>query len=131
MRFLPHSLVATFVVMVLPSLMVTAIAPAAARSCASLGRSRNGQLGEPGGSGRGSLEATPGSQDMVFGDLMVWGWMRRVRAERRLAEAHALLGSEGLASAARMLSSERRCEMLQQLAADAGATPIRTATRGA
>ena len=31
--------------------------------------------------------------DLLFADLMVWGWLRRVRAERRLAEAAALLGA--------------------------------------
>ena len=117
-RFLPHSLVATFVVMILPSLMVTAIAPAGPPVVVLL------SVGLAMGTsvtlavlGAALWKRHPGSQDMVFGDLMVWGWLRRVRAERRLAEAHALLGSEGLASGARMLSSERRCEMLQQLAA--------------
>ena len=117
-RFLPHSLIATFVVMILPSLMVTAIAPAGPPVVVLL------SVGLAMGTsvtlavlGAALWKRHPGSQDMVFGDLMVWGWLRRVRAERRLAEAHALLGSEGLAGGARMLSSEERCEMLQQLAA--------------
>ena len=36
----------------------------------------------------------PNSRDLVFGDLMLWGWLRRVRTERRLNKTHALLGSE-------------------------------------
>jgi putative nucleotidyltransferase with HDIG domain len=36
---------------------------------------------------------TPGSRDMVFADLMLWGWLRRSRTERRLVRAEALLGS--------------------------------------
>jgi putative nucleotidyltransferase with HDIG domain len=117
-RFLPHSLVATFVVMILPSLMVTAIAPAGPPVVVllsvvlAMGTSVTLAV-----LGSALWKRHPGSQDMVFGDLMVWGWLRRMRAERRLAEAHALLGSEGLASEARTLSSEQRCEILQQLAA--------------
>ena len=40
----------------------------------------------------------PGSRDLVFADLMLWGWLRRLRAERRLARAETLLGlgAEGL-----------------------------------
>jgi putative nucleotidyltransferase with HDIG domain len=117
-RFLPYSLVATFVVMILPSLIVTVIAPAGPPVVVLL------SVGLAMGAsvtlavlGAALWKRHPGSQDMVFGDLMVWGWLRRVRSERRLAEAHALLGSEGVASGPGMLSSERRCEILQQLAA--------------
>jgi putative nucleotidyltransferase with HDIG domain len=34
----------------------------------------------------------PDSRDIVFADLMLWGWLRRVRTERRLASARGLLG---------------------------------------
>jgi putative nucleotidyltransferase with HDIG domain len=34
----------------------------------------------------------PASRDIVFADLMLWGWVRRVRTERRLASARWLLG---------------------------------------
>ena len=34
----------------------------------------------------------PASRDIVFADLMLWGWLRRVRTERRLASARWLLG---------------------------------------
>ena len=36
----------------------------------------------------------PGSQDRVFADLMLWGWLRRSVAERRLAQAEKLLGAD-------------------------------------
>jgi hypothetical protein len=52
----------------------------------------------------------PGSQDVVFADLMVWGWLRRVRAERRMTEAAELLGHG-------RLSAEAHAEVLEQLAA--------------
>jgi putative nucleotidyltransferase with HDIG domain len=34
----------------------------------------------------------PESRDIVFADLMLWGWLRRLRTERRLASARWLLG---------------------------------------
>src|SRR5918992_913079 len=34
----------------------------------------------------------PASRDIVFADLMLWGWLRRVRTERRLESASWLLG---------------------------------------
>src|ERR687896_527629 len=34
----------------------------------------------------------PASRDIVFADLMLWGWLRRVRTERRLATARGLIG---------------------------------------
>jgi putative nucleotidyltransferase with HDIG domain len=59
----------------------------------------------------------PNSRDIVFADLMLWGWLRRVRAERRLAEAQGLLGSGTHAVDGEGLSRERRCKVLQRLAA--------------
>jgi putative nucleotidyltransferase with HDIG domain len=53
----------------------------------------------------------PGSRDIVFGDLMVWGWLRRMRAERRLLEAEQLLGADD------ELPLARRAELLKTLAA--------------
>jgi putative nucleotidyltransferase with HDIG domain len=38
----------------------------------------------------------PEARNLVFGDLMVWGWLRRMMAERRLSEATKLLGAKGL-----------------------------------
>jgi putative nucleotidyltransferase with HDIG domain len=35
----------------------------------------------------------PGSRDLVFADLMLWGWLRRCWTERRLAQAQALYDS--------------------------------------
>lgn len=35
----------------------------------------------------------PGSRDLVFGELMLWGWLRRCWTERRLAQAQALYDS--------------------------------------
>jgi putative nucleotidyltransferase with HDIG domain len=43
----------------------------------------------------------PGSRDIVFADLMLWGWLRRVRTERRLASARGLLGRSAYLDPAR------------------------------
>jgi putative nucleotidyltransferase with HDIG domain len=37
----------------------------------------------------------PSAHEVVFSDLMAWAWVRRLRAERRVASAQWLLGSEG------------------------------------
>jgi HD-GYP domain-containing protein (c-di-GMP phosphodiesterase class II) len=49
--------------------------------------------------------------DIVFADLMVWGWIRRLRAERRLWDASELLGERT------ELTASRRAELLEQLSA--------------
>jgi len=36
----------------------------------------------------------PDAHDLVFSDLMVWGWLRRLRTERRLSQAIELLGTD-------------------------------------
>jgi hypothetical protein len=59
----------------------------------------------------------PGSRDLVFGDLMLWGWLRRVRAERRLAHAWELLEEGAQEGRGPVLDRERRRETLQQLSA--------------
>jgi putative nucleotidyltransferase with HDIG domain len=59
-----------------------------------------------------------GANDTVFADLMLWGWLRRWRMERRLASAVRLLelrsGSGGDPPAE--LSQRRRARLLEQLA---------------
>jgi putative nucleotidyltransferase with HDIG domain len=51
------------------------------------------------------------SRDIVFADLMVWGWIRRLRAERRLSDANELLGELD------ELTGARRAELLERLSA--------------
>ena len=60
---------------------------------------------------------TPGSRDMVFADLMLWGWLRRSRTERRLAHAETLLGD-----GAQNLSVEALTELSALLEARDGYT---------
>lgn len=61
-----------------------------------------------------------GGGDTVFGDLMLWGWLRRRRQERQLASAVELLGLENgrrtIRFPAEQLSLRRRARLLEQLA---------------
>ena len=68
------------------------------------------------GAGAAIWTRRPGSQDVVFGDLMLWGLLRRLRAERRLAQARELLGAEG-AAGGQALTREELCETLGRLSA--------------
>ncbi len=51
----------------------------------------------------------PASRDIVFADLMLWGWLRRVRTERRLASARGLLGESA------DLDPARKAALLERL----------------
>lgn len=54
------------------------------------------------------------SGDVLFGDLMLWGWIGRRRQERRLADAVKLLGRGDPLS----LEKRRRAAILERLASD-------------
>src|SRR5215211_1090230 len=109
-RYLPHVAVATFAVVGLPALIASAV-----QALLGLGGVLSVVLAMAlsilfARAGSALWMRRPGSRDIVFGDLMVWGWLRRMRAERRLAEAEQLLGRSGL-------SVGRRGELLRALAA--------------
>jgi putative nucleotidyltransferase with HDIG domain len=61
-----------------------------------------------------------GTQDVLFGDLMIWGWVRRRRAKSRLAKASALLATppRELPRTPLGLSAAQRMNLLQRLAHD-------------
>jgi hypothetical protein len=52
----------------------------------------------------------PDSRDILFGDLMLWSWVRRLRTERRLSRAQKLLGDAGARD------QEHQIEILEALA---------------
>ncbi len=58
--------------------------------------------------------------DVLFGDLMIWGWIRRGYQQRRIADAASLLGVHRVDGAADplSLSIERRTQVLERLASD-------------
>ncbi|MGB7588725.1 MAG: HD-GYP domain-containing protein, partial [Solirubrobacterales bacterium] len=56
------------------------------------------------------------ADELLFGELMIWGWIRRFRADRLIASAEELLGpTTQTAKGGPSLSSSRRARLLEQL----------------
>jgi putative nucleotidyltransferase with HDIG domain len=116
--FLVHALVATFAVIVLPALAVSFIETSGRPWLVLLSVLAAMALSVAAGTiGSALWTRHPNAGDLVFGDLMLWGWVRRVRAQRRLAEATGVLGSGAASLEEQGLSPERRRKVLQRLAA--------------
>src|SRR4051812_10202540 len=112
-RYLPHAVVATFAVMVLPAIAVWALAPSAGAVGLLLSVPLAMGLSVAIAAGGAAIwKRRPGSQDVVFAHLMLWGWLRRLRAERGLAEARTLVGAQ-----AEGMSADRRVAALTRLSA--------------
>jgi HD-GYP domain-containing protein (c-di-GMP phosphodiesterase class II) len=115
-RRLPQAAVATFVVIGIPTLAVSALRASgevtslvsliAAAVVLSVGASYLGA----------AVWATKGSGDVLFADLMLWGWARRWWAERQLASAVKLLGLRGASDPPAQLSASRQARLLERLA---------------
>jgi len=69
--------------------------------------------------GRVLWEKRPGSEDLLFSELMLWGFLHRWHSQRRLASARELLGPlSGAQTGARDgLSTKRQASLLEQLVA--------------
>jgi putative nucleotidyltransferase with HDIG domain len=94
-RWLPPAVVATTFVVVLPAVLVTLLVPSGSVVQMLLSLVLGMALSLLAATVGGAIwSRLPGSQDRVFADLMLWGWLRRSIAERRLAQAEKLLGSD-------------------------------------
>jgi HD-GYP domain-containing protein (c-di-GMP phosphodiesterase class II) len=64
-------------------------------------------------------ESLPGSDDLLFSELMIWGYLHRWLMQRRLASARALLGPMGETSRSSLdgLSPKDPVELLERLVA--------------
>jgi putative nucleotidyltransferase with HDIG domain len=93
-RYLPLSLLVSASIMLAPAALVAAIVPrgGALLGLASVALAVVGSLLLAGGEAA-LWKRCRGSRDVVFADLMLWGWARRRWAERRLARARALYDS--------------------------------------
>jgi putative nucleotidyltransferase with HDIG domain len=113
-RYLPYALIATAVVTILPAVAVWAVVPTGSMVLviASVPLAMALSVGAA-SAGSALWQRHAGSRDLVFADLMLWGWFRRMRAERRLDEARELLGLNGGRS--ERLSRDRRVEALRRL----------------
>jgi putative nucleotidyltransferase with HDIG domain len=113
MRQLPRVLVATFVVVACPAAAVLALgSTGAVASPIALSLIAVPLSVVISWLGAAAWKRRAASGDLVFGDLMLWGWLRRWRFERLLSHTAALVGSNG---AAPSLSRERRARLLERL----------------
>ena len=96
-RYLPYSLAATTAVVGVPLLMVALVALGASTPTPVLAAAFAGIFLSIGASAIGSLvwRRRPESMDLSFGELMIWSFVRRQRAEQRLQESAAVLGLDG------------------------------------
>ncbi len=62
-------------------------------------------------------EVLPGSEDLLFSELMIWGYLHRLRTQRRLGSALAMVGPIGAGSGPDMagLTSTERAKLLEEL----------------
>jgi putative nucleotidyltransferase with HDIG domain len=118
-RYLPQVVVATTAVAVLPALIVWALLIADVISspwaCVGLAIALS-LVASILGSAYWKRRSGPG--DMLFSELLLWGWLRRFQSERRLAKAVGQLGlDDGVdGPAGSDASLERNGETLRQLA---------------
>jgi HD-GYP domain-containing protein (c-di-GMP phosphodiesterase class II) len=110
LRYLPLALLTTGLVTALPALLVAAVLPkhGAVSTAASVALVVAVSLAIA--SGEAALwKRWRRSRDIVFADLMLWGWVRRAWNERRLARARDLL------KAAKQAGPEVSIEILQRV----------------
>jgi putative nucleotidyltransferase with HDIG domain len=110
-RFLPHVALATLLVAVMPVAAVWGLRAAGVLDSVILSAVLTMALAL-GASYLGSLawSSRSGSRDLLFSELIVWGWLRRLWIERRLSRALQLLEDDT------ELGAERRGALLSQLA---------------
>jgi hypothetical protein len=124
-RYLWQVAAATFLVAVCPILVVWWLRTSGTIGTAPLGMALAIGL-SLGASYVGSAlwETRTSSSDLLFGELMVWGFIRRWRNERRLASALQLLGpmNEAQKRLTDGLSAEAQAKALEQLGAALEAT---------
>jgi putative nucleotidyltransferase with HDIG domain len=113
-RYLPHVLVATLVVAVLPVAAVWVLLDAGILHSVLLSVLLSMALAMAASYLGGLLwSSRPGSRDLLFSELMPWGYLRRVWVERRLTKTMRLLDEEQTDA---NLGPRRRGVLLAQLA---------------
>ena len=103
--------VATVLVMVLPALIVGALSTLGVLTSVWAGALLAVALSLALSSAGSAYWRRHASGDVLFSDLLLWGWLRRRRTERRLARADELLRQAGDADSA------RKGELLRELGA--------------
>jgi HD-GYP domain-containing protein (c-di-GMP phosphodiesterase class II) len=114
-QYLPHSFAATFLVVVVPVLLESALKLAGLLTSPFLAIALAVILaGGAATAGAGWWARRPGSRDLVFAELMIWGLVRRFRTERRLTRASGLLGV-GEGATGKTAGGRHSVEMLERL----------------
>jgi hypothetical protein len=118
-RYLPYAIMTTLAVILIPIVIVVAMVVVAdpnpplfvTTSIAVV----FGMLAVAGGSALWLRR--PESSEISFGDLMIWGWWRRKRAEDRLAKGTRLLGLDrsGHPRMQQTISREQQLHILREL----------------
>src|SRR3954453_17440435 len=103
--------VATVVVMVLPAVIVGALGALGVISSVGIGVVLSAVLALAASSLGSAYWRRRTTGDALFSDLLLWGWLRRGRMERRLGRADDLLGQAPAAD------TERKAEILRELGA--------------
>jgi HD-GYP domain-containing protein (c-di-GMP phosphodiesterase class II) len=94
LRYLPLVLFTTVSVVVAPAVLVAALVPRGGSLLMVTSTASAVAVSVAIASAESALwTRRSGSRDLVFADLMLWGWLRRCLAERRLAQARALYDS--------------------------------------
>ena len=112
-RYLPISLLATAIVAGLPLWAVFGLGQRAGFLATALSVAFSYGLGYVGAL---LWERWPGSRDVVFNDLMIWGFLRRIVTQRRLLRRVERLGFSTMADDPDALSIEERTDLLKKLA---------------
>lgn len=118
-RYLPQAVVATTAVVILPIAVVWWLRDADAISSAwlcvvlAIALSLAASI-----AGSAYWKRRRRSSALLFGELLAWGWVRRWRAERRLARGVEVLGVDRLGGGpdGHGISAQRRATLLEQVA---------------
>jgi putative nucleotidyltransferase with HDIG domain len=118
---LPRVILATFLVAVCPSLLVSGLLGAGVISAPALGIPIAALVSLALCRLCGHFwERCRASQDVLFGDLMLWGWARGQLIERRLASARSMFGLAQAPNRRKRVAhtAEQRMTLLHRLATD-------------
>lgn len=116
-HYLPHVAAATIAVVVAPLVIVWRLRAAGVIESALLGALCGMALSLAASCVGGAVwQARSSGSDLVFADLMIWGWLRRRRIERRVATSVEQLNVPRDASASDAIKLTERARLLEQLA---------------
>ena len=116
-RYLPQAVLVTFATVVLPLLLVELLEVITGERSIPLSIAMAVALSAGiATAGAWLWQRRPASRDILFGDLMVLGFVRRLRAERHIGEVTRLLRVDPLSADGVRPVREERIEILERLA---------------